>query len=412
MDPVEAQYEAYPYPARDPADEARRLIEGSPSHPVEIDHFLFFGKRDWSTPFRALVAGGGTGDGAVMLAQKLADIGCPAEIVYLDLSRAARAVAEARVAARGLTSVRFVTADLLTAPEHGPFDYIDCCGVLHHLPDRDAGFRALAQALAPDGGMGLMVYAPHGRSGVYALQAAFGTLFAEDTPHEKVALARRAIDALPPTNWLRRNPFVGDHRQSDAGLYDLLLHARDVPYGIEDLIVALRRAGLALVSVLEPVRYDPVQYLPADPAIAERVRRLSPAARMGLAERLAGNVKVHVVYAVPAGRREAVTPALATPCRDDEASVARLRADPKAVAERVASHGRLEAKLEGLTLAVPFGDKATARARAGVIARLDGRPLGEVFRAVPEREAAADWPRLRALLEAFNLVHMSAGARR
>ncbi|MGR3783009.1 MAG: class I SAM-dependent methyltransferase, partial [Albimonas sp.] len=83
MDPVKRQYESYPYPARDPADEARRLVEGSPSDPIEIDHFLFRGRRDWSRPFRALVAGGGTGDGLVMLAQKLADAGCPAEIHYL-----------------------------------------------------------------------------------------------------------------------------------------------------------------------------------------------------------------------------------------------------------------------------------------------------------------------------------------
>ena len=30
MDPVRRQYETYPYPERDPADEAKRLIEGSP----------------------------------------------------------------------------------------------------------------------------------------------------------------------------------------------------------------------------------------------------------------------------------------------------------------------------------------------------------------------------------------------
>ena len=132
MDPVREQYEAYPYPARDPADEASRLITGSPSHPVEIDHFLFAGRRDWSQPFRALVAGGGTGDGLVMLAQKLADIRCPAEITYLDMSEASRAVAEARVAARGL-AVRFMTGDLLTAPDYGPFDYMSiaavCCTI-------------------------------------------------------------------------------------------------------------------------------------------------------------------------------------------------------------------------------------------------------------------------------------------
>ncbi|MEL7348231.1 MAG: class I SAM-dependent methyltransferase, partial [Pseudomonadota bacterium] len=194
-DPVAAQYEAFPYPARDPAEEAVRLIEGSPSHPVEIDHFVFGGKRDWSQPFRALVAGGGTGDGLVMLAQRLADIGCPAEITYLDMSAAARAVAEARIAARGL-SVRFLTGDLRQAPAlavaEGAFDYIDCCGVLHHLDDPDSGFAALAEALSPQGGMGLMVYAPYGRTGVYAMQAAFGALLAGDPPQEQVVKPRIA----------------------------------------------------------------------------------------------------------------------------------------------------------------------------------------------------------------------------
>ncbi|MEM0924096.1 MAG: class I SAM-dependent methyltransferase, partial [Pseudomonadota bacterium] len=36
MTSVKDQYEAYPYPARDPADEAKRLIAGSPSDPVEV----------------------------------------------------------------------------------------------------------------------------------------------------------------------------------------------------------------------------------------------------------------------------------------------------------------------------------------------------------------------------------------
>ena len=69
---VRAQYEAYPYPARDPADEAHRLITGSPSHILEIEHFVLRGGR--AGDLRALVAGGGTGDGAIMLAQQLADL--------------------------------------------------------------------------------------------------------------------------------------------------------------------------------------------------------------------------------------------------------------------------------------------------------------------------------------------------
>jgi SAM-dependent methyltransferase len=301
MDPVRRQYETYPYPERDPADERKRLIEGSPSHPVEIDHFLFGGRRDWSQPFRALVAGGGTGDGLIMLAQKLADIGCPAQITYLDMSEASRAVAEARAEARGLDTIRFVTGDLLTAPEYGPFDYIDCCGVLHHLPEPDAGFRALEQALAPGGGMGLMVYAPYGRTGVYPLQAAFGRLFKGDAPEDQVRLARAALDGLPKTNWFPRNGLLGDHRGSDAGLYDLLLHSRDRPYTVGDLAGALERAGLAPVSFLEPGRYDPQRYLPRGAEIVGRVKSLEPLEKAALAEQLAGNMKTHVVYAARPG---------------------------------------------------------------------------------------------------------------
>ena len=47
-DRVRDQYEAYPYPPRDPRDEAKRLIEGSPSHLLEINHYVFAGRRNFS----------------------------------------------------------------------------------------------------------------------------------------------------------------------------------------------------------------------------------------------------------------------------------------------------------------------------------------------------------------------------
>ena len=50
------------------------------------------------------------------------------------------------------------------------FDQIVCTGVLHHLPDPDAGLAALRDVLAPGGVMHLMLYAPYGRTGVYMLQ--------------------------------------------------------------------------------------------------------------------------------------------------------------------------------------------------------------------------------------------------
>ncbi len=404
MDPVRRQYEAYPYPERDPADEAKRLIEGSPSHPVEIDHFLFAGRRNWSRPFRALVAGGGTGDGLIMLAQKLADIGCPAEITYLDVSDASRAVAEARAAVRGLTSIRFLSGDLMEAPSLGPFDYIDCCGVLHHLPDPDAGFRALTEALAPGGGIGLMVYAPYGRTGVYPMQAAFARLLAEDPPEEKVRLARTIVEALPETNWFRRNDLVGDHHASDAGLHDLLLHARDRPYSVTELVGALERAGLGLVSFVEPARYDPLRYLPDSPEIAERVAALAPVGRAALAEQLCGNLKTHVLYAARQHETAEAKPTSAE-------AVPHLRGvAPDALSRHLARNGSTPVKTDGLTFSMDM-----PRSAAPLIARIDGtRSLGRIAAA-----AGLDWlafasawgPVHRALTD-FNFLHYSRGARR
>jgi SAM-dependent methyltransferase len=404
MDPVKRQYEAYPYPERDPAEERRRLIEGSPSHPVEIDHYLFGGRRDWTRPFRALVAGGGTGDGLIMLAQKLADIGCPAEITYLDLSEASRAVAEARAAARELSSIRFLTADLLEAPRLGPFDYIDCCGVLHHLPDPDAGFRALAGALAPGGGIGLMVYAPYGRTGVYPMQSAFARLLAADPPAEKVRLAREVLGALPETNWFRRNELVGDHRTSDAGLYDLLLHARDRPYTVGQLAAALEQAGLALVSFLEPARYDPLRYLPPSPEIAGRVEALAPLDRAALAEELCGNLKTHVLYAARPGETTVAAPT------SPEAVPHLRRGSPAALARHIAASGAITVTAGGLNHVIDM-----PRSAAPLVARIDGRrSLGAIAAGAGLDWLAfsAAWAPVHGGLTSFNFLHYSRGARR
>ena len=73
--------------------------------------------------------------------------------------------------------VRLVRGSLLdlSSLELGRFDYVNCVGVTHHLPDPAAALRGLAKhALAPGGGLGLMVYGTLGRGGVYETQALKG----------------------------------------------------------------------------------------------------------------------------------------------------------------------------------------------------------------------------------------------
>ena len=75
----------------------------------------------------------------------------PSEIVALDLSSASLEICRSRAAARGFTHVRCVHASILDVPQLGigPFDYITSLGVLHHMPDPEAGLRALTAVLAP-----------------------------------------------------------------------------------------------------------------------------------------------------------------------------------------------------------------------------------------------------------------------
>ena len=117
---------------------------------------MFGAQRTATRPLNALFAGGGTGDGTIMLAQQMARAGRPGRVTWLDRSEAALRIARGRAEARKLDNVDWVQRSLLDLPSSGlaPFDYIDCCGVLHHLPDPRAGLRALVSVLAPGGGLG------------------------------------------------------------------------------------------------------------------------------------------------------------------------------------------------------------------------------------------------------------------
>ena len=411
-EPVRDQYEAYPYPARDPKDERTRLIAGSPSNLAEIDHYVFAGRGDFATSFRALIAGGGTGDAAIMLAQQLSDWArergraAPGEVVYLDLSGAARKIAEARARARGLTNISFHQGSLLEVPGRsfeslgglgglGGFDYIDCCGVLHHLEDPPAGLAALTEVLQAAGGMGLMVYAPLGRTGVYPAQAMLRGL-SEGLPlGARVALARRLLDALPATNWLARNPFLGDHKRSDAELVDLLLHPRDRAYSVEQVAALIAGAGLRLASFIEPARYQPASYL-KDPVLLKRLAGLDPLARAAFAEALAGNIKKHICYVVKGANGADTVARAETPAA---VPVARQVPGPE-LARAILKGPRIKAELDGLSLSF-----ALPRLAAPILARIDGRAsLGEIHARLQALDSGLDWDAFKAQFDRLYAV--------
>ena len=375
-DRVRDQYEDLPYPPRDPEDERHRLVTGSPSQIVEIDHYLYAGARNWAEPFRVLVAGGGTGDALIMIAQQLADRGCPAEIHYLDLSAASRAIAEERARVRRLGNIEFHTGSLLDAGKLGSFDYIDCCGVLHHLPDPQAGFRALAGALKPDGGIGIMVYGELGRTGVYHAQEMLRMVAGDGPNAERVGMARKLMESLPPTNWLKRNQAIGDYKREDAALFDLLLHSQDRAYRVAELAAELDQADLLPVAFIEPALYDPDTFV-RDPELRRRLAALSWLDRCAFAELLSGNLRKHTVYCVPAAQK-ADTVAKPT----DEAAPVLKNIDGPSLAGAIGPDGGIKVSGDGMEMGIRLPPMAPA-----ILRQVDGkRTIGEIRAALSADE--------------------------
>lgn len=308
---VRNQYEALPYPARNPQDEHQRLIHTWLEDLPMINHYGFAGRQSFGHGFRALVAGGGTGDATIFLAEQLRHT--DARIVHLDMSLAALDIARERARLRGLANIDWVHDSLLNLPTLGleKFDYINCSGVLHHLADPDLGFRALLGVLAEGGAMGLMVYATTGRTGVYQMQSLMRQVHAAlagDAPADaarKVAQTRDLLASLPAGNWFRRSEDLHqDHHTSDAGLYDLLLHSQDRAYSVGELFDWLGDgpAGHGLHLAFSDVQRGRAPYLPRmvlgskPPAMAQALAALPRRQQYEMAELMIGSIITHSLY--------------------------------------------------------------------------------------------------------------------
>ncbi len=395
---VQDQYEAYPYPSRDPKDERKRLITGSPSNLAELNHYLFAGKRDFTKPFRVLVAGGGTGDATIMLAQQLADAsidgkGVAGQVTYLDLSIASRKIAEARARERDLTNITFLNGSLLDLPKLGldPFDYIDCCGVLHHLNEPKDGLKALSSVLKDDGGMGLMVYGKYGREGVYEMQSLLRDLSQNcDSLAEKVMLTRRLLEKVPASNSFHRNPFVIDHKASDAELVDLLLHSCDRAYTVPEIEDLVSSAKLNIASFIEPVRYQLETYL-KDTKLQQAAAGLGKMQRAAVAEKLASNIKLHVFYVTRQQETVADLSSLKT-------VVPVLREmDPDQLSASLKKTPILKSNLDGVAINLPLPRLASAIAK-----RCDGQKnLIDIYSELKELDARLEWDTFVQQFEVF-----------
>ncbi|MCW8864636.1 MAG: class I SAM-dependent methyltransferase, partial [Colwellia sp.] len=265
-----------------------------------INFYCFKGKNDFNN-FRVLIAGGGTGDSTIYLAEQLRNKN--AEVVYLDVSESSMAIAKQRAECRGLTNITWLHGSLLNLNDDiGLFDYISCTGVLHHLADPIFGLKCLHHCLAKNGAIGLMLYGQYGRTGVYQMQQLMKLINAdEEYLPQKVENTKLTLKELPKTNWFCHNEeFFIDHQNgNDNGLVDLLLHEQDRAYSIIEIYEMLNDTCLNLVEfscVKMRMSYRPEQYI-ENPKLLAKIKTQSVMKQQAIAELLVGAFKKHEFYA-------------------------------------------------------------------------------------------------------------------
>ena len=295
---VKSQYEDFPYPARDPEQEKRWLISTTLDPLAKINHYCYGGRGRIDGEFRSLVAGGGTGDSAIYLAEQLRERG--ARVPYLDSSRASAEIARRRAAVRGLDNIDWVQASLLDLPDLdlGEFDYINCSGVLHHLEDPAAGLAALLSALKEDGSLGIMVYGRYGREGIYQIQEIMSRIGGEQGDYSgRLRLAKSLLARLPESNWFARSRHLFSDMDSDDCIVDAFLHARDRAYTVPELHAWLGEAGLHLTAFASrQANYRPETFID-DPELLRAIKALPAVEQQAIAELIDCSQTKHTFYA-------------------------------------------------------------------------------------------------------------------
>src|SRR5690348_14534224 len=163
---VRKQYEAYSYPP--PIEDAEKFLKQW--GPLTCDP-KFAGIQLWPEgrprrELRILSAGCGSSQ-APLIALNNPDCA----VLGVDLSEASLAHSRRLRDRHGLGNLELRQMSLLDIGKtRRSFDLIICTGVLHHLPDPDAGLKALADVLDPGGSMAIMLYGTAGRAGAYMVQ--------------------------------------------------------------------------------------------------------------------------------------------------------------------------------------------------------------------------------------------------
>ena len=284
---VQSFYERMPYPA--PLTSLDGYLESFKSaERRRIRSLLMFPTGAPAGRQSILVAGCGTSQAA-----KVALREPDADVVAIDISDASLRHLDTLRQKYTLDNLEIRQLSLLDVHAlDRTFEQIVCTGVLHHLPDPDAGLRSLRDVLKPGGAMQIMVYARYGRTGIYMMQEYCRRLGIGPSDGDLADLAR-ALKHLPndhPMNWMLHR--FRDFTQPGA-LADALLHPQDRAYTVPEVRGWLDRCGMNFGRWLEQAPYMPQCGAIAETPHAARLRALPEAEQHAAVELFRGVITHH-----------------------------------------------------------------------------------------------------------------------
>ena len=278
---VRKQYEAYSYPP--PIEDAEKFLKKW--GPLTCDP-KFAGIQLWPEgrprqDLRILCAGCGSSQ-APLIALNNPDCA----VIGIDLSETSLAHSNRLRDRHGLKNLELRRMSLLDVGQlSSAFDLILCTGVLHHLPDPDAGLKALADVLEPSGSMGIMLYGKAARTGVYLVQDILRRLGAGPDA-EGLGMARELLKFVPSYHYLfEPTGKLPNDLAEDAGIVDMLLHPQDRAYSVPEIMDFVAAAGLIFFGWNDNADYCADRFLSGE--MLEKVLALPAAEQWAIVENLA-----------------------------------------------------------------------------------------------------------------------------
>ncbi len=172
------------------------------------------------------------------------------------------------------------------------FDLVVSTGVLHHLPDPDAGLRALRNVLRPHGVMSIMVYGYWGRVGVYMMQDVFRMAGLEQAD-EAVQTVKDTLASLPKAHPARDYVNRANDLDHDTGWVDTFLHRQDRAYTVPQVLEFAAKNGLKFRDWLDRRGFLTRIIVPEAHPLRPVLDALPPEEQWAMLELLTGNKGTH-----------------------------------------------------------------------------------------------------------------------